>query len=197
MYFAKNLRLLRKQYKQSQQDLADLLGYRSFTTVQKWESGGNVPPLAILNSLADHYRITVDRLINQDLSKSDRLIPVLGKVQAGLPITAVENISDYQLVDYREQDDGNYFYLEVQGDSMKNLRILPGDRVYIRQQDYLEDGEVGVVMINDEVTLKRIKYKKDKIILQSENEDYPPLEFALNANEIKILGKLIHNKIIY
>lgn len=197
MYFATNLRLLRRKHQQSQQQLAENLGYRSFTTIQKWESSGNVPPLTILNKIALDYGINVDSLINKDLSKENQLIPVLGKIQAGFPITAIENINGFQPVSYEEQKDGNYFYLEVQGDSMKNLRILPGDLVYIRQQDYLEDGEIGIVMINEEVTLKRIKYKKNKIVLLSENENYPPLEFSALENEISILGKLVHNKIIY
>jgi len=197
MYFASNLRWLRKKYKQSQQELADILGYRSFTTIQKWESSGNVPPLSILNKLAESYFVTVDQLINKDLSKERQMIPILGKVQAGIPITAIENIEGYQMVDYQEQSDGNYFYLKVEGYSMKNLRILPGDYVYIKQQDYLESGEIGIVLINDEVTLKRVKYTKDKIILLSENEAYPPLEYKAKDNDIIILGKLIHNKIVF
>ncbi len=197
MNFAKNLRALRKHFQQSQQELADLLDYRSFTTIQKWEDGSSVPPLEILQKLAGFYHLSVDEFIYGELNFKNNLVPVLGRVQAGIPITAIENISGYEMVSEGENSFGEYFYLEISGDSMKNLRILPGDRVYIRRQSYLEENEVGVVLVDGEATLKRVKYHGDKIILISENENYPPLEYDLKVNQVEILGKLIHNKIIY
>jgi len=197
MQFAKNLRFLRHQLKQSQSELAALLDYRSFTTIQKWESGNSMPPLDILNQLADLYHISVDQLVNYDLTKQPVPIPVLGKVKAGLPIEAIENIIGYEKISYEEQSDGRYFYLQVVGDSMEGIRIKEGDLVYIRQQNYLEDYEVGVVMIDGEVTLKRIHYVKDYVHLISENTKYPPIICDPNLHNFIILGRLIHNKIKY
>lgn len=197
MNLAKNLRFLRKKHQQSQQDLADLLEYRSFTTIQKWEDGSSIPPLSVLQQLAQFYRVNIDQMTKQDLTKLPPLIPVLGKVQAGVPIMAIENIIGYERVEYQEQADGDYFYLEVVGDSMKKLRILAGDRVYIRKQNYLDNNEIGVVWIDGEVTLKRVRYQGEKMLLISENDNYQPMEFNLNDHQVLILGKLIHNKIVY
>ncbi len=194
MSFAKNLRELRKSNKHSQQYLSELLGYRSFTTIQKWEDGSSMPSFKVLLQIADIYSVDVESLVENKIVK--QAIPVLGYVQAGVPITAVENIIDYEYLDL-DGINQEYFYLEVKGDSMKDLRILPGDRVCIRKQNYLNNNEVGVVLINDEATLKRIKYIEDKIILVSENEEYANMEYNYQDNDIIILGKLIHNKIRY
>jgi repressor LexA len=197
MQFSNNLRYLRRQNRQSQQELAALLDYRSFTTIQKWETGSSMPPLDILNRLAVIYQLSVDQLINSDLTRQAVPIPVLGKVKAGIPIEAVENIIGYENINYEEQQDGRYFYLQVVGDSMKNLRIMEGDLVYIRQQNYLEDYAIGVIMIDGEATLKRIHYVDEQIHLLSENENYPPIICNPKEQNIQIIGQLIHNKIKY
>ncbi|NLC96079.1 MAG: helix-turn-helix domain-containing protein [Erysipelotrichaceae bacterium] len=200
MYFKENLRFLRKRKLISQNELADFLGYKSFTTIQKWEDGTSTPNMSMLTKISKYFNVDLNDLINIDISKLNKKIPVIGIIRGGPAIFADQNISDYEYVSYEESNDGEYFYLDIVGDSMKNIRILEGDRVYIRKQSTLENGEVGVVLIGEEATLKRVYYEDDKLILKSENELYSPMIFTkkdVMDKEIKILGKLIHNKIRY
>ncbi|MDI9518904.1 MAG: S24 family peptidase, partial [Bacillota bacterium] len=199
--FKENLRLLRKQNSVSQNEIADFLGYKSFTTVQKWEDGTSMPNASTISKIADFFDITINDLLNVDLRKiNSNLIPVIGTIRGGTPLFADQNIVDYERVEYEESNDGEYFYLDVVGDSMKNIRILDGDRVYIRKQSTLNNGEVGVILIDDEATLKRVFFEEDKLILKSENELYEPMIYNVkdvSDKNIKIIGKLIHNKIRY
>jgi len=201
MFFKENLRLLRKQNSVSQNELADFLGYKSFTTVQKWEDGTSMPNASTISKIADFFDITINDLLNVNLRKiNSNLIPVIGIIRGGSPLFADQNIIDYERVEYEESNDGEYFYLDVIGDSMKNIRILDGDRVYIRKQSTLNNGEVGVILIDDEATLKRVFFEEDKLILKSENELYEPMIYNVkdvSDKNIKIIGKLIHNKIRY
>ncbi len=98
MYLANNIRTLRKNKGITQEDLAATLGYKSFTTVQKWEKGIAEPPLSVLRKLSELFRVELYDLTETDLSRQQPQasrgisIPVLGKVAAGLPIEAIENI---------------------------------------------------------------------------------------------------------
>jgi len=201
MNFSKNLRFLRKQSKHSQQELANHLGYRSFTTIQKWEDGSSQPPYNVIQQIAKLYQVNVEEIMSNDLEKMNPInIPILGTVRGGEPILAIQNILGYENITLDESKGGNYFYLEVVGDSMKNARIMPGDILYVRQQNSLNSGDIGIILLDDEATVKRIIYKKDKMILQPENEDYQPLVLSdqdIRNRNVQILGKVIHNKIKY
>lgn len=203
MYFRENLRALRRIYKTSQDELAKFLGYKSFTTIQKWEDGTSIPPMPVIQKLANFFELPIEDMINKNLSRDIvelQPVPVLGTVKTGLGLFAEENISGYEYVAGNDEL-REYFYLNVVGDSMKNVRIMEGDCVYIRRQDSVENGEIAVVLLeNNEVTLKRVFFKKDEMILQPENDDYKPMVFSKEEIEekgIKIIGKLIHNKIKY
>jgi len=196
--FEKNMRYLRKQFGLSQQDLADAFGYRSFTTIQKWEDGTSIPAYDILQRLADRYLVSVDELMHKDLTKQKIKVPILGIVRGGEPISAEENILDYEEVETKEYQNDEYFYLKVVGDSMKDARILPGDLLYIHRQAYLDNNDSGVVLIDNEATVKYVTFTKDKMILKPANPDYQPIEInaeLINTKQVKILGKVIHNKI--
>lgn len=204
MYFKENLRCLRRMNRESQEELANYLGYKSFTTIQKWEDGTSIPSLPVIGKVADHYNIPLDVFCNENLSEImvlQKKVPVVGTVKTGYGLLAYQNITGYEYVPESESGSGTYFYLDVVGDSMKNARILEGDRVYCRQQSTLENGEIGVILLeNDEVTLKRVFFRKNKMILKPENDEMKPLEFSeeeIQQKGIKILGKLIHNKISY
>ena len=204
MYFKENLRFLRKKYHISQNELADEFGYKSFTTVQKWEDGTSMPKMTMLQKLADYFNVSMEKLINQDLS-SEQLsavrVPVLGTVKAGYDMFAEQQIEDYEWVSADEARGGEYFYLDVVGDSMKNARILEGDRVYIHRQNSVDNGQIAVILLdNDEVTLKRVFYRDGNMILQPENEDYEPVVIPFTdvmERKVQILGRLVHNKITY
>ena len=126
----------------------------------------------------------------QNVSKdSARYVPVIGKVTAGSPITAVENVEEYMPVPgSTAQQDDQLFVLSVVGESMINAGIQDGDRVIVKQQSTAENGEIVVAMTDeDEATIKRF-YKEDgKFRLQPENDNMEPMYFS----NISILGKLV------
>jgi repressor LexA len=115
-------------------------------------------------------------------------VPVLGRVAAGLPILAEENIEDYINVptDFVKQG-ASQFCLRVKGDSMSEAGILDGDMVLVRQQNSAENGEIIVAMLGDEATVKRFYRLKDKVKLQPENPHYEPIY----SRDVVILGKVI------
>lgn len=203
MYFRKNLRTLRRIYKTTQDELAENLGYKSFTTIQKWEDGTSIPPMPIIQKLADYFKLPIEDFINKNLSNDIvelQEIPVLGTVQSSSEVFAKENFASYKYVACNDELNV-YFYYNVVGDSMKNVRILDGDCVYVRRQNSVENGEIAVVYLgNNEISLKRVIFENDKMILQPENERYEVMIYTnkeIEENGIKILGKLIHNEIRY
>ncbi|WAH38233.1 LexA family protein [Alicyclobacillus dauci] len=116
-------------------------------------------------------------------------IPVLGSIKAGYDLYAEQQVIDYKPVAKSEVADGEYFYLQVKGDSMIGDRIQEGDRVLVRRQDWVEDGKIAVVLLNgDEATLKRVFYQDDTLILQSSNPNYPPR--IVPVSEARIQGQV-------
>lgn len=207
MTLSKNIRFLRKQRGWGQDDLATRLGYKSYTTIQKWESGVSDPPLKIVHALADLFQIDIHDLTNRNLELSGsktssipdvpnitpvpemRKIPLLGTIACGEPILATDNIDEY--INIPKEIPGD-FALTCKGDSMINARIFDGDIVYIRQQDTVENGEIAAVLIDNEATLKRVRLFDDHISLEPENPMYKPLVYwGEEMNLVRILGKAV------
>lgn len=167
-----------------------------------------VPSLAALISLSKGMGITIDELIAQtddidvDISFAKNIsfqsrpiirkrIPMLGNVACGEPIFAEEDHNAYVDADANTDAD---FCLTAQGDSMINARIFDGDILFVKQQDSVEDGEIAVVLIEDEATVKRVYYDKENNILTlvPENPTYKPMRFTgSQLDRIRILGKVI------
>ncbi|GGE11769.1 LexA repressor [Marinithermofilum abyssi] len=117
------------------------------------------------------------------------MVPLVGKVTAGEPITAVENIEEYFPLPRRlVGNDESVFLLLVRGDSMINAGILDGDYVIVRQQQTAENGDIVVAMTPDnEATVKRFYKERNHIRLQPENDELAPILLQ----EVSILGKVI------
>ena len=109
-------------------------------------------------------------------------IPVLGVVQAGMPILAVENVEGYLLWD----GDPSCFALRVRGDSMVNAGILEGDKVVVRPQPDADNGDIVVALLEDEATVKRLWREKGAVWLLPENPAFRPID----GREAIILGKV-------
>lgn len=200
MSFAKNLRFLRRLNHVSQNELSDFLGYKSFTTIQKWEDGSATPAYKTISRIADYFGVDVERIMNDDLSLMvNSEIPILGIVRGGNPLEAQQQYLGFEHVYPDDARHPDCFYLEVVGDSMKDERILPGDLLYVHRQDYLENGDIGVVLLdNQEATVKKVLYKDDCMILQPANEAYTPIVLSqkdLAERQVKIIGKVLHNRI--
>jgi len=199
MIFANNMRFLRKKKQLSQDKIAELLGYKSFTTIQKWEDGTATPSYKILSKLAEIFEVDVNDFMNTDLSKQlNTEVPILGIVRGGNPILANQEYRGFEHVYPDDAKHSDCFYLEVVGDSMKDARILPGDLVYVHKQETLNNGDIGVILIDDEATIKQVFFKKDKMVLQPHNDSYQPIILTPNDMEEKnvtIIGKVLHNRI--
>lgn len=192
---AKNIKKYRKAKGLSQQDLANHFGYKSFTTIQKWEDGSSQPPAKTLERLSALLGVSMNDLM---IERNVERVPVLGRVRGGLLRYAEEEWIGEEWVDPQETTGGLYFYLEVEGDSMINARIYPGDLVYVRKTDMVDSGAIAVVLVNDETTLKRVYFRNGKLILHPENPDYDDIVFSeddLNQNRVEIIGEVIHSKI--
>ena len=196
MEFKDNLRYLRKVNKMSQDTLAEKLGYKSFTTVQKWEDGSAFPRVSTLKKIAEIFDIDLDHLLNLNIRADKVAVPIIGEVKAGYDLYANEDIYGYEYCNNNEYGSGEFFYLKVKGDSMIDVRIGQGDIVYVKKQNYLDDNDIGVFLLdNNEVTIKRVKFDKDDIILKAANKNYADRRFK--SDEIKILGKVLHNKVLF
>lgn len=118
-------------------------------------------------------------------------VPLIGKITAGKPILALENIETYITLDSSLLKPGTCFLLRVSGNSMRDAGILDKDLVLVRKQPTAENGDIIVALIDGETaTVKRLKIKKDKIILQPENPAYKPI-IIRNTDYFSIIGKVI------
>ena len=114
-------------------------------------------------------------------------LPLVGRVAAGQPLLAEENIEDYvELPPIAGGEDGE-FVLRVHGDSMKDVGILDGDHVAVHRQDTAADGEIVVALVGDEATVKRFFKEPDHIRLQPENPDMEPIR----TRDVQILGRVV------
>lgn len=112
-------------------------------------------------------------------------VPVLGKVTAGMPILAVEDIEGY--IPFPQKEGKELFALHVSGLSMRDAGILDGDYVVAERTSTADDGEIVVAMIDDEATVKRLYREKDRVRLQPENPDFQPIY----SDHASVLGKVI------
>ena len=142
-----------------------------------------------LKSLEALGYITRDAGLNRSIhivgAASAKQVPILGKVTAGLPILAVEDIEGY--IPYPDKSGKELFALHVDGVSMIGAGILDGDYVIAERTPTAENGEIVVGMIDDEATVKRFYRENGTLRLQPENPDYEPII----SDEITILGKVI------
>ena len=172
------------------------------SSVSDWENGKTQPSADALFRMCDALEITPSQLLNLEENNQTTLpkniipikkikVPVLGSIACGKPIFAEENLECY--VD-SINDTHSDFALWAKGDSMINARIFDGDLVFVRQQEQVENGEIAVVLIDDEATLKRVFFdeKKATLTLVAENPKYAPFIYqGAELENIKILGKAV------
>ncbi|MBC7087296.1 MAG: transcriptional repressor LexA [Tissierellales bacterium] len=120
------------------------------------------------------------------LKKETVDIPIIGKVTAGEPILAVENIEDTFPLPVEAVSGHDVFFLKVKGESMIDAGIMDGDLVLVSSQSYAENGDIVVALLGEEATVKRFFKEKDRVRLQPENQFMEPIY----TKEVKILGKV-------
>ncbi len=125
-------------------------------------------------------------------------MPVLGRVQAGIPIEAVQEIIEYEEITPEMAHNGEYFALRVRDDSM-GPRFLAGDIAIVCKQSGIEDGDIAVVLINEEdATIKKIKKVDGGVMLIPTNNTYEPVFFSLKKIRelpVEVIGKVVEVRI--
>ncbi len=123
---------------------------------------------------------------------SERQIPVVGRIAAGTPILALENIEDFLGIDKGFFGAETTFAVQVRGDSMVDAHIQDGDYVIIKIQDQAEKGDIVAALIDDEVTLKYFYRTKNQVKLEAANPKYPPMIFRKgDPRSFRVLGVMI------
>jgi repressor LexA len=189
------LRMVREQRNLSQKQVADYLGITS-QAYGYYERGERNPGSDNLRKLANYFDVSVDYLLGRDHGNqtSNRVVPLLGSVPAGVPIEAIEDVEEYIDIYPRFVKHGELFALRVQGDSMEpDLRS--GDIVIIEKQEFIENGDIAVIRVNGEdVTLKRVKLTNKGLMLIPSNPAYDPVFFdsdQVATLPVTIIGKVI------
>lgn len=118
-------------------------------------------------------------------------MPLLGRIAAGSPLLATENVEDYLTVPMDHASGGDHFALRVAGDSMMGAGILDGDVVVIRRQDEADQGDIVAALLpgpaEDEATVKRLSRQRGRVMLMPENPAFDPIEMT----DGRILGKVV------
>jgi len=120
-------------------------------------------------------------------------VPILGRVAAGEPILAEQNIEGYMEIGEMFGRSKGLFLLKVSGDSMVDEGIMDGDYVVVRPRSAIEDGQIGVVLLDDEATVKRVFSQKDRIALKPANRraGYKTRYIKQFDKDVRIIGKVI------
>lgn len=189
----------------TQEELGNMIGVQK-SAIAKYESGRVVNiKRTTLQKIADVLDMNPSDLIFDDYttSLSDsgtatvKRIPVLGRVVAGIPIDAIEEVLDWEEIPESLARTGEFFALQVKGDSM-SPRIQEGDVLIVRQQNDADEGDIVIAQINgDTACVKRLLKQEDGIVLQSFNPAYSPMFFskkAVNEKPVHIIGKVIENR---
>ncbi len=194
----KRLKSLREEYGITQKELADRLSLTpkaiSFYELDKREPTGEV-----LIALANMFHTSTDYLLGKDTpneSKSKGIrIPVVGRVVAGIPIDAIEEIIDWEEIPPEMAKRGEYFGLRITGHSMEP-RICEGDVVIVKRQPTVESGDIAIVLVNgNDATIKRVKIQENGITLIATNISVYEPHFYTNEEikelPVQILGKVV------
>jgi len=118
-------------------------------------------------------------------------IPIVGRVAAGAPITAIENLNGYLSIDNLLRGGGELFCLRVRGDSMVDAGIWDGDYVIVRQKPDFENGEIGVAVVDDEATVKKLRRSGRFVELIPANEQYETARVDTSAIAFRYAGEVI------
>jgi len=201
-YTAGKIREYRKLQKMTQKELGEKIGVKH-NTVSGYENGTNEPEQDILFKIAAALNVSINDLFPE--TRSDTLhthqrkkgirIPVLGSVVAGIPLEAIEDIIDYEEIDEELARTGDFFALQVRGDSMEPV-LYEKDVVIVRKQTTADTGDIAIVLINgNDATVKKIRRERGGVMLIGYNAAaYEPhfyTDVEIKNLPVQILGKVI------
>lgn len=191
----------RLQLNKTLEEVGSVVGV-SKATIQRYEKGAitNIPSDKI-EKIAKALSTTPAFLMGWE-DKSNRLkgvrIPVLGRIVAGIPLEAIEEIEDYEEIPRKMAASGEFFALRIKGHSMEP-KLTEGDIVIVRKQEDVDSGDTAIVLVNgDEATVKQIKKTKAGIMLIGFNvEVYQPHFYSneqIEALPVRIIGKVVESR---
>jgi repressor LexA len=157
-----------------------------FSHLSKIENGRDQPGRAVLNRVAQVLQVDLDVLLGE-AGRQERPFRVLGRIAAGVPMDAIENVETFDLT--RVFDPQDHFLLRVQGDSMILDGINDGDLAIIRHAQTARNGQTVAAVVDDEqATLKRYRQEGDVVVLIPANERMQPMRYA--AGRVRVCGVL-------
>lgn len=204
MNINENIKELRSKKGLTLEQLGASVGV-SKQTIQRYETGqiatipyDKIVLLARALSVTPQYLMGWEASVQPALPPYDsispitkQVLPLLGNVACGEPIFADQQVECYVQADHPIQAD---YVLHAKGDSMTGARIYDGDLVFVRQQSSVENGEIAVVLIGDDVTLKRVYFYPEQqlLLLQPENPAYKTIQImGEDLERVKIIGKAV------
>lgn len=191
MNFGEKIKYLRNERDWTQEYVAKMLNI-SVPALSRYESGTYEPKsMSMIVDFARLYDVSVDYLFGLDLSiePTKTSIPLLGFVKAGYNLLAEENLLGFVEADIKNPEE--HFALKVKGDSMQPV-LFEDDIVIVHQQNDVENGQVAVVLLGDEATIKKVVKYDNYIELLAYNSYYPPKRVDKG---FKIMGRVIEARI--
>ena len=167
-------------------DVANKVGV-SLSTYYRWINGESTKlKRNTIERLSNVLECDIDSVIEE----TNRIKPIIGKVKAGYDLIAQQDIEGYVELGKADAQKGDYF-LRVKGDSMEGSHIYDGDLLYVQICSEVPSGSIAVVLIGDEATVKKVKYKNDLMILEASNPKYEARYFTAHEVEtipVRIIG---------
>lgn len=204
---AKNIQYYMDLNNKTRNDMCDALGVK-YTTFTDWVKGNTYPRIDKIELMANYFGIQKSDLVEERVESKENSpfniptgnavqIKVLGRVAAGIPLEAIEDVIDTEEIPQSLAKTGEFFGLQIHGDSMEP-RMCEGDVVIVRQQDDAESGDIVIAMINGhDATCKRLMKYSGGISLLSFNPLYEPMMFSneeIVTKPVRIIGKVVENR---
>lgn len=197
--FSRNLNKYLTEYGKSQKEVAEAIGVIP-STFNTWCQGIALPRMGKVQALSDYFGINKSDLIDDKSALIGKTpskgftVNVLGRVAAGIPIEAITDIIDTEEISQDLAKTGEFFGLQIHGDSMEP-RMYEGDVVIVRQQEDAESGDIVIAMVNGyDATCKRLMKYAGGISLISLNSKYDPMMFTnqeIEEKPVRIIGKVV------
>lgn len=196
---AKNIQFYMDKYEKTRQDMCDALGVK-YTTFTDWVKGNSYPRIDKIELMANYFGISKADLVEDHtkyentLSKKGTTIKIYGRVAAGIPLEAIEDVIEEEEIPEELARTGEFFGLKINGDSMEP-DIHNGDTVIVKRQNDAESDEIVIALVNgNDGVCKRLKKYADSIALISLNPNYEPMYFSqeeIDEKPVKIIGKVV------
>lgn len=194
---AKNIQYYMDKYGKTRQDMCEALGVK-YTTFTDWVKGNSYPRIDKIELMANYFGISKADLVEERFPDKKRahgvVINVYGRVAAGIPLEMIEDIIDTEEIPEELARTGEFFGLQIHGDSMEP-KISEGDIVIVRKQNDAETGDMVIATVNGtDATCKRLKKYRDGIELIATNPSYKPMFYSneeIASKPVRIIGRVV------